>query len=172
MDYFCNRYTASQLMRHYADTNPRNFFSIFCDNTGGTNATGALKNCECLIYVHKAIIIAIMKKAKDILNTTNLTRLVIALAVLLSLVAIFLVATKRTPAQLRAARLNECKSVVVVSSGDTLSKLLLEQGLSHNDVNAVAQVLKANADITTKVLLIVCYGYYKEMSAPEKPLLP
>lgn len=90
-----------------------------------------------------------MKKAKDILNTTNLTRLVMALAVLLSLVAIFLVVTKRTPAQLRAAQLNECKSVVVVTSGDTLSKLLLEQGLTHNDVNAVAKVLKSDADITT-----------------------
>lgn len=90
-----------------------------------------------------------MKKAKDIMNTTNLTRLVMALAVLLSLVAIFLVVTKRTPAQMRAARLNECKSVVMVASGDTLSKLLLEQGLSHNDVNAVAKVLKADADITT-----------------------
>lgn len=90
-----------------------------------------------------------MKKAKDIMNATNLTRLVMALAVLLSLIAIFLVVTKRTPAQLRVARYNECKSVVVVSSGDTLSKLLLEQGLNHNDVDIIAKVLKADADITT-----------------------
>lgn len=90
-----------------------------------------------------------MKKAKDIMNTRNLTRLVVALAVLLSLVAIFLVVTKRTPAQMHTARLNECKSVVVVSSGDTLSKLLLEQGLSHNDVNTIAQALKTDAEITT-----------------------
>ena len=83
------------------------------------------------------------------MNTTTLTRLVMALAVLLSLVAVFLVVTKRTPSQMRAERVGECKSVVMVASGDTLSKLLLEQGLSHNDVNAVAQVLKANADITT-----------------------
>lgn len=90
-----------------------------------------------------------MKKAKDIMNATNLTRLVMALAVLLSLVAIFLVVTKRTPAQLRAGRYNECRSVVVVSSGDTLSKLLLEQGLDHNDVNVIAKVLKQDAEITT-----------------------
>ena len=83
------------------------------------------------------------------MNTRNLTRLVVALAVLLSLIAIFLVVTKRTPAQMRTARLNECKSVVVVSSGDTLSKLLLEQGLSHNDVNTIAQALKTDAEITT-----------------------
>ncbi len=90
-----------------------------------------------------------MEKAKNIINTVNLTRLVMALAVLLSLVAIFLVATKRTPAQMRGARLDECKSVVVVSSGDTLSGLLLEQGLTHNDVNAIAQVLKSDAEIST-----------------------
>ena len=83
------------------------------------------------------------------MNATNLTRLVVALAMLLSLVAIFLVVTKRTPGQIRSAQLDECKSVVMVASGDTLSKLLLEQGLSHNDVNAVAKVLKADADITT-----------------------
>ncbi len=88
-----------------------------------------------------------MKKAKDIMNTTNLTRLVMALAVLLSLVAIFLVATKRTPRYVRADA--ECKSVVMVTSGDTLSKLLLDQGLTHNDVHTIAQVLKSDAEITT-----------------------
>ena len=90
-----------------------------------------------------------MEKAKNILNTVNLTRMVMALAVLLSLVAIFLVVTKRTPAQMRAARLNECKSVVMVASGDTLSGLLLNQGLTHNDVNMIAKVLKSDAEIST-----------------------
>ena len=88
-----------------------------------------------------------MKKAKDIMNTVNLTRLVMALAVLLSLIAIFLVATKRTPRYLNVGR--ECKSVVMVASGDTLSKLLLDQGLTHNDVNTIAKVLKSDAEIST-----------------------
>ncbi len=90
-----------------------------------------------------------MKKAKNIINATNLTRLVMAMAVLLSLVAVFLVATKRTPAQKRNAALEECKSVVMVASGDTLSGLLLAQGLSHNDVNTIAKVLKSDAEIST-----------------------
>ena len=90
-----------------------------------------------------------MKKAKNIINATNLTRLVMAMAVLLSLVAVFLVATKRTPAQKRNAALQECKSVVMVASGDTLSGLLLAQGLSHNDVNTIAKVLKSDAEIST-----------------------
>ena len=88
-----------------------------------------------------------MKKAKNIMSTANLTRMVMALAVLLSLVAIFLVVTKRTPAQLNAAK--ECKSIVMVASGDTLSELLLAQGLSHSDVNNIARVLKKEAEIST-----------------------
>ena len=90
-----------------------------------------------------------MKKAKNIMNTVVLTRLVMGLAILLTLVAIFLVATKRTPSGTRRADDNACTSVVVVASGDTLSKLLLEQGLTHNDVNAVAAALKSNAGIST-----------------------
>ncbi len=87
-----------------------------------------------------------MKKAKDIINTTNLTRLVMALAALLGLIAIFLVVTRHTPSGIKSG--NECRSVVVVSSGDTLSELLLAQGLTHNDVNAIAGVLKKDAGIS------------------------
>ncbi len=87
-----------------------------------------------------------MKKAKDIITTTNLTRIVLALATLLSLIAIFLVGTHHTPSQMHNR--NECTSVVVVSSGDTLSELLLAQGLSHNDVNEIASVLKKDAGIS------------------------
>lgn len=87
-----------------------------------------------------------MKKAKDILNTTNLTRMVMALAVLLSLIAIFLVVTRRAPSVMGGG---ECRSVVVVSAGDTLSDLLLAQGLTHKDVNEIAGVLKKDAGIST-----------------------
>ena len=88
-----------------------------------------------------------MKKAKNILNTVNLTRMVIALAVLLSIIATILVVTKRAP--LVDETPAECRSVVVVTSGDTLSGLLLAQGLTHNDVNAIAGVLKKDAEIST-----------------------
>ena len=90
-----------------------------------------------------------MEKAKNIINTVNLTRLVMVLAVLLSLIAVFLVANRRTAGQMRAGNLDGCKSVVMVSSGDTLSKLLLEQGLTHNDVDVIARVLKSDAEIST-----------------------
>ena len=38
-----------------------------------------------------------MKKAKDILNPVNLTRMVMILAILLTLIAIFLVVTRHAP---------------------------------------------------------------------------
>ena len=91
-----------------------------------------------------------MKKAKDIITTANLTRMVMALATLLTLVAILLVATRHTSSE-SSKRTNgdECTSVVVVASGDTLSKLLLEQGLTHNDVDAIAKTLKKDGGIST-----------------------
>ncbi|MEE1029630.1 MAG: hypothetical protein UIC65_01255, partial [Alphaproteobacteria bacterium] len=86
-----------------------------------------------------------MKKAKDIINDINLTRIVMALAALLSLIAICLVVTRHTPSQKYAQK--EHSSVVSVASGDTLSGLLLAQGLTHNDVNEIASVLKKEAGI-------------------------
>ncbi len=90
-----------------------------------------------------------MKKAKDIITIKNLTRLVIALAVLLTLTAICLVITRHKAAVNSGENMPECKSVVVVTSGDTLSKLLSEQGFSHNDITAIANVLKTDGGITT-----------------------
>ena len=90
-----------------------------------------------------------MKKAKDILNTANLTRMVLALATLLTIIAIALVVTRHTSSPARVHRGKECTSVVVVASGDTLSKLLLEQGLTHNDVDVIAKTLKKEAGILT-----------------------
>ena len=89
-----------------------------------------------------------MKKAKDILNPINLTRMVLALAVLLTLIAILLVATRHSSGT-RTTRGEACTSMVVVASGDTLSKLLLEQGLTHNDVDRIAKALKKDAGSST-----------------------
>lgn len=85
------------------------------------------------------------------MNTKNLTRLVIALAVLLTLVAVFLVVTRRAPSSLVRATMESpgCRSVVVVSSGDTLSKLLSAEGLGHAEITAIADLLKSNAGIAT-----------------------
>ncbi|MDE6250789.1 MAG: peptidoglycan DD-metalloendopeptidase family protein [Alphaproteobacteria bacterium] len=89
-----------------------------------------------------------MKKAKDIITSNLLTRIVMGLAILLTIVAIYVVVTKPTNNKPIEAK-SECKTVVVVTSGDTLSQLLSAQGIGHNDVNAIAQVLKSDAGIST-----------------------
>ncbi len=92
-----------------------------------------------------------MEKAKNILNSVTLGRIVMAAAVVLMAVAIVLVVAKhnRTPNAADFGARDVSRSMVAVSSGDTLSGLLLERGLSHADVDAIAKKLKADAGITT-----------------------
>lgn len=91
-----------------------------------------------------------MKKVKEYINTNVLTKVVIALAVLLTLVALFLVITHSAPLSGggKVASNDTCKSVVVVSSGDTLSGILSKQGLSGKQINEIVAALKAQAGIT------------------------
>ncbi len=90
-----------------------------------------------------------MKKVKEYLNTNVLTKIVIALAVLLTLVALFLLITRSAPISGdKDFNSDSCKTVVVVSAGDTLSGLLSKQGLSHNQINEIVKVLKSGAGIT------------------------
>ena len=89
-----------------------------------------------------------MKKVKEYMNTNVLTKIVIALAVLLTLVALFLVITHRAPVSRDVVDSDTCKSVVVVTSGDTLSGILSKQGLSNNQINEIVKTLKAQAGIT------------------------
>lgn len=89
-----------------------------------------------------------MKKAKNIIKSLNLISIVLAIAIVLSLTAIAMVLWWR-PAPVQMNVTNEYRSVVFVTAGDTLSKLLLEQGLTHSDVNEIAKVLKKDADIST-----------------------
>ena len=89
-----------------------------------------------------------MKKAKNIIKSLNIISIVLVIAIVLSLTAICMVLWwKPAPVQMNVT--NEYRSVVFVTAGDTLSKLLLEQGFTHNDVNEIAKVLKKEADIST-----------------------
>lgn len=90
-----------------------------------------------------------MKKVKYIMNPSVLSRLVMVLAIVLSLVTIFTVVLYRGGSRITSNEPAECKTVVVVASGDTLGKILIDQGLNNNDVNAIADVLKKNAGIST-----------------------
>lgn len=88
-----------------------------------------------------------MEKAKKLITITNLTRMVMALAILLGLIAIYLIFSG--PRTNKTGNLTTNKTVVVVANGDTLSGLLLPQGLSHNDVIAIDKRLKSDANIST-----------------------
>lgn len=90
-----------------------------------------------------------MKKAKNIMTVKNLTWAVFILAALLTMAAVYLVVTRHTTQSRPVQRAEECKSVIVVSPGDTLSKLLSEQGFAHNEVATIVNVLKSDGGITT-----------------------
>ena len=90
-----------------------------------------------------------MKKVKQILNPTFLSQLVMALAIILTFVAIAVVSTHKSGRVIPNYEPSECKTIVVVASGDTLGKLLVNQGLNNSDVNKIADILKKDAGIST-----------------------
>ena len=88
-----------------------------------------------------------MKKAKDILCSNNFIKIVMGIAIILSVVAC--VVLFRYSSVSHDVLNNECKTAVVVASGDTLSGLLSNQGLKGADVAAIVSALKTDAGITT-----------------------
>lgn len=91
-----------------------------------------------------------MKKAKDILNLRILTWVILGVAAALSVAAIIVVLTHRAPRVAPNCSKSDSQIITVqVADGDTLSKLLTEQGLTYSDVDAIAKILKKDADITT-----------------------
>lgn len=90
-----------------------------------------------------------MKKVKYILNPTFLSKLIFALAIVLTFIAISVVVIHRGGNFVANMAPAECKTVVVVASGDTLGKILTANGVSAGDVNTIANVLKKDAGIST-----------------------
>ncbi len=90
-----------------------------------------------------------MKKSKDILNINNLARTVWIIAACLTITAILVVTTHRVGGPTFLSSNDGIKSVVNVSSGDSLYKLLLAQGMGPGDIDTVAKLLKSDASIAT-----------------------
>lgn len=91
-----------------------------------------------------------MEKAKNILTSRWVVRAVLCLAGILAIAAIItlIVFGRRIDGTETAEKSGDNAPIVVnVTAGDTLSKLLSEQGLGHNDINAIANVLKTDAGI-------------------------
>ncbi|MBR6009924.1 MAG: peptidoglycan DD-metalloendopeptidase family protein [Alphaproteobacteria bacterium] len=104
-----------------------------------------------------------MKKAKDILKKVNacvaasckkacnihvLTRFVLFVAIAMVIVAACVVLFYK-PVRETVFVSPEIHTLIDVKSGDTLSKILTEQGFSMRDVNVISQNLKKDADFTT-----------------------
>ena len=104
-----------------------------------------------------------MKKAKDILKKMNagvvksckkacnihvLSRVVLWVAIAMVIVAVGVVLFYK-PVRETVFVSPEIHTVIDVKSGDTLSKILTEQGFSMRDINAISQNLKKDADFVT-----------------------
>ena len=104
-----------------------------------------------------------MKKAKDILKKMNagvvksckkacnihvLSRVVLVVAFVLAVIAVGLVAFYK-PVRETVFVSPETHTVIEVKPGDTLSKILTDQGFSMRDANAISQNLKKDADFVT-----------------------
>ena len=90
-----------------------------------------------------------MKKVKQIMNPTFLSQVVMALAIIISFITITVVSLHHSGRIDTRTEPTECKTMVVVASGDTLGKLLINQGLNNADVNTIADMLKKDAGIST-----------------------
>lgn len=86
-----------------------------------------------------------MKKAKFFISANRVSQLIVSLAAVLSLTAVVLLITKPDRP---IVQIDECTQQITVSSGDTLSKLLTEQGVSYADVDIIAKMLKSEAGVT------------------------
>ena len=92
-----------------------------------------------------------MKKVKDILNSQTVARVVVVVAAILAIIATILVIIHPRNNTVVPHGDDDAAhtSVVVVAAGDTLSKLLVDQGFSNVDVLEIAKILKSDADITS-----------------------
>ncbi len=90
-----------------------------------------------------------MEKAKNIIMNKNLVKIILWAAGILAVMAIAVTIYFGFSSKNIGEVISKTDNTVVVDvvAGDTLSKILLDQGLGHNDVNAIASVLKAKADI-------------------------
>ena len=91
-----------------------------------------------------------MEKAKNILTSHGFVRAVLWIAGILAIAAVvtLLVFGRRMDSASSSAPAPNEPIIVSVAAGDTLSKLLSEQGIGHNDINAIANVLKTDAGIS------------------------
>ena len=98
-------------------------------------------------YIIKKMNAGLVKSCKKVSDINVLSRIVMWIAIAMVVVALGVVCFYK-PARM-AVFSSESHTVVLVQSGDTLSKLLGEQGFSMRDIDAISKNLKKDADFTT-----------------------
>ncbi len=88
-----------------------------------------------------------MAKVKDILTSKKATRIVLWLAGALAVVALVVCITFGFSKRFSGDSSDDNRVVVDVVAGDTLSKILSNYGLTHNDINSIAATLRTKAGI-------------------------
>jgi len=95
----------------------------------------------------KKMTAGLVKSCKKVGNAHVLSRVVLGVAVVMVLVALGVVFFYKPARQVVFP--SEVHTVIEVKSGDTLSKILGEQGFSIQDINTISKNLKKDADFAT-----------------------
>ena len=95
----------------------------------------------------KKMTAGLVKSCKKVGNAHVLSRVVLGVAVVMVLVAVGVVFFYKPARQVVFP--SEVHTVIEVKSGDTLSKILGEQGFSIQDINTISKNLKKDADFAT-----------------------
>lgn len=98
-------------------------------------------------FIIKKMSAGLVKSLKKVGNVHVLSRIIIWIAVAMVVIALGVVCFYR-PAR-DAVFSTETHTIVHVKSGDTLSKILGEQGFSMRDIDAISKNLKKDAEFTT-----------------------
>ncbi|MDR0741144.1 MAG: M23 family metallopeptidase [Rickettsiales bacterium] len=85
-----------------------------------------------------------MKKSKNIMGANRIAQIIVLLMLLLVAVASALIIARGR----QTLGISECTAHVTVSHGDTLFKLLAEQGVSYADIETIDKILKNEAGIS------------------------
>ena len=112
-----------------------------------------------------------MEKAKNIITSHKFVRAVLWLAGVLAIVAVVMLLTfGRGQKNDIEPVIPDNTTVIEVKSGDSLSKILSSQGINHNDINAIANVLKTKAKITGLRADRDKIEFVRANDAPDSPL--
>ena len=99
-------------------------------------------------YIIKKMNVKLMESCKKVRDIHVLSRLVLRLAIVMSVIAIGVVLFYK-PARVAVFKPAEVVSVVEVKSGDTLSKILGGKGFTMREIDTLSRTLKKDANFVT-----------------------